>query len=105
RDLQHFGSVKWLFEDEQAVSVRKRTGDIVPRVIRICRANDRLQLWRSLPKPAKRFDPVPPGRHSHVNKSQDIWIALAKCIFQHFERFLALRGGIHAKSHAMLGPE
>jgi len=100
RQLKDLHGLKRLLEDEQVVGVAQPARHVIPRIVRVGRADDRLEFGRTLPDAFQRFDAVPARRHAHIHEGQRIGIPLVQRFLHHLQRFLALVGGVKSESDA-----
>src|SRR6185312_3501112 len=97
RHLQNFHRFKRLFENQQIISLPEPLGHLIPRIIRIRRANHRLQFRRGAPDIFQRFNAVPARRHPHVHERQHVRIAIGHRLFHLLECLLPLVGRVDAE--------
>ena len=97
-DLLDFDIVERFFQHEQTVGLPDFRAHFFPGIIRIGGADNNLELGINFPDPRNRFDPVPSGRHAHVDKCHGIRTIFRQGFFHHLERFLALISRIKMKT-------
>ena len=71
-DLTNFGHVEGLFQDEHAVRRAKPLLDVVPAVIRVCRADNDLDVGIALKDLLDRLQSVPARWHAHIHDGERV---------------------------------
>ena len=96
--LQNLNVVERFFEYEHLIRVAEGFGDLIPRVVRIRRADDDLQIGEFLPYTRDRLNPVPSRRHSHIDEGNSIGHS-GRYGFAHlFQSFLTLKRRVDLKA-------
>ena len=100
RELEHLHRFEWLLEDEQVVRMPERAGNVIPGIIGIGGADDRLQIGTALPDAFESFHAVPARRHAHINKREDVGIGFVDRLLNQLEGFLPLQRGVNPEAGA-----
>ena len=97
-ELEHLDARERFFQNQQPVAAAASHDHFLPRIIRIRRADDHLQLRRNLPEPLRRLDAIHAGRHPHIDKGERGLAALRHRALQQRAAFRALEGKFQRKS-------
>jgi hypothetical protein len=99
RELTHLRRVERLAEQQQAIAHPELLQDVLPRVVRISRADDALQVWRELPDTLDGLNAVPARRHAHVDECDRKRRLLGEGLLDHTGTLAALVGEADLEFH------
>jgi hypothetical protein len=91
--LQHFHRVKRFLENHQPVGAAQLARNVVPRIVRIGRAQNDLDVRVHLPNPGDGLDAIPAGRHPHIDKRHGKRFAGSHRFANRRQSFISLKSG------------
>ncbi|MNF76085.1 hypothetical protein D3C84_581840 [compost metagenome] len=92
--LADLDRVEGLLQDQQAVAQVEALGHFLPGIVGVGGAEGNLQLGVGLPELLDGLDPIPAGRHAHVDERHGVGPPLRQRAGEHGQGFLALMGGV-----------
>ena len=98
--LDGFDIVERLLENDQAIGMAEVSDNIRPGIVRVCGADNDLQVRVGFPEVQNGLYSVPSWRHSDVHESQGIGTVLGNRSTHHGQAVLALISRIDFETHA-----
>lgn len=103
RKLDHLNVVEWFLEDDEVLGTAEAAHHLVPRIVRIGRADDDLQIRGHFPQSCDGFDTVPTGRHADVNERHRERAAFGQRLHHQVECIAPLKGGVDIEHRGRRG--